>query len=81
VPKAIVDQKGAHGFQHFAATLGNRRRVKWPARLAQAPAGAYSLIRKGEIAPEHARVYRLTHPLGQYVLDYGHNLARHRCRR
>lgn len=43
--------------------------------VAQAPAGAYSLIRKGETAPEHARVYRLTHPLGQYVLDCGRNMA------
>jgi hypothetical protein len=42
--------------------------------VVQAPTGAYQLIRKGEPPPEHARVYRLTHPLGQYVLDTGRNL-------
>ncbi len=42
--------------------------------LVQAPTGAYQLIRKGEPPPEHARVYRLTHPLGQYVLETGRNL-------
>jgi superfamily II DNA/RNA helicase len=44
--------------------------------VVQAPTGAYQLIRKGETPPEHARVYRLTHPLGQYVLDTGRNLQR-----
>jgi hypothetical protein len=42
--------------------------------VVQAPTGAYQLIRKGQTPPEHARVYRLTHPLGQYVLDTGRNL-------
>ena len=42
--------------------------------VLQAPMGAYQLIRKGETPPEHARIYRLTHPLGQYVLDTGRNL-------
>ena len=39
-----------------------------------APAGDYHLIRKGETLPEHAHVYRLTHPLGEYVLDHGRRL-------
>ncbi|MEY2633967.1 MAG: hypothetical protein RIR00_2621, partial [Pseudomonadota bacterium] len=43
--------------------------------LAKIPPGHYQLIRKGEPpqAPEHARIYRLTHPLGEYVLDQGRN--------
>ncbi len=36
-----------------------------------APVGEYHLIRKGEEAPEHAHLYRLAHPLGEYVLDRG----------
>lgn len=39
--------------------------------VAHVQSGAYRLIRKGEPLPEHARVYRLTHPLGEYVLDCG----------
>jgi len=37
------------------------------------PAGDYWLIRKGKgiKPPEHAHVYRLTHPLGEHVLDSG----------
>lgn len=42
--------------------------------VVHAPPGAYQLIRKGETLPEHARVYRLTHPLGQYVLESGRSL-------
>jgi hypothetical protein len=38
------------------------------------PAGDYCLIRKGEPAPEHAHVYRLTHALGEFVLDTGRRL-------
>lgn len=34
-----------------------------------APAGHYHLIRKGQPLPENGHVYRLTHPLGEYVLD------------
>ncbi|CAI06469.1 SNF2-related protein [Aromatoleum aromaticum] len=47
--------------------------------LPHIPAGHYQLIRKGESArqapPEHTRIYRLTHPLGEYVLDQGRNAA------
>lgn len=39
-----------------------------------APAGEYRLIRKGEPAPEHAHLYRLSHPLGDFVLDHGRRL-------
>ena len=43
--------------------------------LAAVPPGTYQLIRKGDAIGEqllaHARVYRLTHPLGEYVLDQG----------
>jgi hypothetical protein len=34
-----------------------------------APAGRYHLIRKSQPAPEQGHVYRLTHPLGEFVLD------------
>jgi hypothetical protein len=39
--------------------------------VAAAPAGEYHLIRKGQPAPENGQLYRLSHPLGEYVLDTG----------
>ena len=39
-----------------------------------AQTGDYHLIRKSEAPPEHAQIYRLTHPLGEYVLDTGRRL-------
>lgn len=39
-----------------------------------ASAGFYHLIRKGQPEPEHAHLYRLSHPLGEYVLDQGRRL-------
>ncbi|ATD66177.1 ATP-dependent helicase [Luteimonas chenhongjianii] len=39
--------------------------------MAEAPAGRYHLIRKGQSAPENGHVYRLSHPLGEHVLDRG----------
>lgn len=36
--------------------------------------GKYSLIRKGEDIPEHAYLYRLSHPLGEYVIDTGRRI-------
>ncbi|WP_144779938.1 SNF2-related protein [Marinobacter maritimus] len=42
--------------------------------LAKVPSGAYELIRKGEKPSEHAHLYRLSHPLGEYVLDTGRRL-------
>ncbi len=38
---------------------------------AAAPAGRYHLIRKGQPGSEDGHVYRLTHPLGEHVLDTG----------
>lgn len=43
--------------------------------LPQVATGHYQLIRKGEqakqVQTENTRIYRLTHPLGEYVLDQG----------
>lgn len=41
---------------------------------AGAPVGDYQLIRKGQPLPEVAHIYRLTHPLGEHVLDEGRRL-------
>ena len=38
------------------------------------PQGRYRLIRKGEQAPENAHLYRLRHPLGEFVLEAGRQL-------
>lgn len=38
------------------------------------PDGRYHLIRKGQPAPEDGHVYRLSHPLGEFVLDAGRRL-------
>lgn len=47
--------------------------------LPQVVTGHYQLIRKGEqarqIQPENTRIYRLTHPLGEYVLDQGRSAS------
>ncbi|XQE68770.1 SNF2-related protein [Pseudomonas sp. P3C3] len=47
--------------------------------LPQVVIGHYQLIRKGEqakqIQPENTRIYRLTHPLGEYVLDRGRSAS------
>ena len=37
--------------------------------ILTAPSGKYQLIRKGERIPENTFIYRLTHPLGEFVLD------------
>lgn len=42
--------------------------------IQSAPPGRYQLIRKGQPLPEHGHVYRLTHPLGEFVLDNGRRL-------
>ncbi|MEX2523722.1 MAG: SNF2-related protein [Gammaproteobacteria bacterium] len=42
--------------------------------ITEAETGEYRLIRKGEPVPEHAHLYRLSHPLGEYVLDMGRRL-------
>ena len=41
---------------------------------ASAPTGSYQLVRKGQALPQEGHVYRLTHPLGEYVLDSGRRL-------
>lgn len=38
------------------------------------PTGMFELIRKGEHPAEHSHLYRLSHPLGEYVLDTGRRL-------
>ena len=42
--------------------------------VTTAPNGDYTLIRKGEQPPEHVHLYRLSHPLGEYVLDSARRL-------
>lgn len=39
--------------------------------IPEAEAGRYHLIRKGQPLPEDGHVYRLSHPLGEHVLDAG----------
>ena len=39
-----------------------------------APAGEYRMIRKGDETSDTAHLYRLSHPLGEYVLDNGRRL-------
>lgn len=39
-----------------------------------APTGKYQLIRKGDGTSATAHLYRLSHPLGEYVLDHGRRL-------
>ncbi len=38
------------------------------------PVGVYHLVRKGQAAPETGHVYRLSHPLGEHVLDVARRL-------
>ena len=42
--------------------------------LANVPEGRYSLIRKRHEIPEHSHLYRLSHPLGEHVLDTGRRI-------
>jgi ERCC4-related helicase len=42
--------------------------------VAKAPTGTYELIRKDHTPSEHAQLYRLSHPLGEHVLDTGRRL-------
>ena len=39
--------------------------------VTDAPTGRYHLIRKGQPPPEDGQVYRLSHPLGEHVLEIG----------
>lgn len=42
--------------------------------MVQAPVGEYRLKHKGIDLPDHIHIYRLGHPLGEYVLDQGRRL-------
>lgn len=42
--------------------------------IGLAPSGHYRLKQKGVDIPNHAHIYRLGHPLGEYVLDSGRRL-------
>ncbi len=44
------------------------------------PAGEYHLIRKGQAAPESGHVYRLSHPLGEHLLDVARRLDTPSCK-
>ena len=44
-----------------------------------APDGRYHLIRKGRPAPADGHLYRLSHPLGEFVLDTGRRLETPSC--
>lgn len=64
-----------HQLAHFATF--DEKRLAFDLKvspLAKVPSGAYELIRKGEKPSEHAHLYRLSHPLGEYVLDTGRRL-------
>lgn len=43
--------------------------------LPTIPQGHYALIRKGIEPPEHSHLYRLSHPLGEHVLDTGRRIS------
>ena len=45
--------------------------VRGASPTPEAEAGRYHLIRKGQPLPEDGHVYRLSHPLGEHVLDAG----------
>ncbi|MDO6748454.1 SNF2-related protein [Gilvimarinus sp. 1_MG-2023] len=42
--------------------------------VSTVPAGDYALIRKGHNPPAHTHLYRLSHPLGEWVLDTARRL-------
>lgn len=42
--------------------------------ILDAPQGEYALIQKGREPQEHQHLYRMSHPLGEYVLDSGRRL-------
>ncbi|WP_044409284.1 SNF2-related protein [Thiomicrospira microaerophila] len=52
----------------------NQLSFKLTQPMLQAPAGEYRLKHKGIDLPEHIHLYRLGHPLGEYVLDKGRRL-------
>ena len=63
--KHILESRAAFEDEKYAFTLGQTV-------IPFAPAGKYQLVRKqGAATIEHAHTYRLTHPLGEYVLQKG----------
>lgn len=42
--------------------------------LSKVPIGEYALIQKGKEKADHQHLYRLSHPLGEYVLDKARHL-------
>ncbi|SHG97941.1 Helicase conserved C-terminal domain-containing protein [Hydrocarboniphaga daqingensis] len=65
--------------RHVLASLAQFNDKALSFELAKSPskdaeAGRYHLIRKGQPMPEGGHVYRLTHPLGEFVLDTGRRL-------
>lgn len=64
---------------HLLATRATFDEENLSFRLQQSPqtkipTGLYQLIRKGQQVPDNVHTYRLTHPLGEYVLDTGRRL-------
>lgn len=65
--KFVLSDKAVFNDQTLSFTMDGVSEVR-------APTGKYHLIQKGQDIPEQAHTYRLTHPLGEYVLDAGRRL-------
>lgn len=65
--KFVLSDKAAFNDQALSFTMN-------AVNDAQTPSGKYHLIQKGQETPDNAHTYRLTHPLGEYVLDAGRRL-------
>lgn len=66
--KFVLSDKAAFNDQALSFNMNAIEGVR-------APEGKYHLIQKGTDTPEHAHTYRLTHPVGEYVLDTGRRLT------
>ncbi|MEX1670039.1 SNF2-related protein [Zhongshania guokunii] len=65
-----------HQLVDVASFDDDRLRFELPAPpLKSVAGGSYALIQKGKPVPEHCHLYRLSHPLGEYVLDTGRRLV------
>lgn len=64
--KFILDGKALFKNNHLSFDLNES--------VGLAPKGPYRLKHKGADIPEHVHLYRLGHPLGEYVLDSGRRL-------
>ena len=65
--KFVLSSKAAFHDHSLSFTMDALNEVR-------APSGKYHLIQKGQDVPENAHTYRLTHPLGEYVLDTGRRI-------